>query len=79
MFFRIPEINPISECIHKYNKLALKKKQVQQVQCCFIENQTKQQAQLAVKGARRITTAQEAACWPHETNPRTGEAAIKSH
>jgi len=78
MFFRIPEINPISECIHKYNKLALKK-QVQQVQCCFIENQTKQQAQLAVKGARRITTAQEAACWPHETNPRTGEAAIKSH
>ena len=78
MFFRIPGINPLSECIHRYNKLALKK-QIQQVQCCFTEKQTKQQAQLAVKGARRITTAQEAACWPHETNPRTGEAAIKSH
>jgi len=48
MFFRIPGINPLSECIHRYNKLALKK-QIQQVQCCFTEKQTKQQAQLAVK------------------------------
>ena len=65
--------------MHSQVQVSLKKKQVQQVQCCFIENQTKQQAQLAVKGARRIMTAQEAACSPHETNPRTGEAAIKSH
>jgi len=55
-------------------QVSLKKNKYNKFNAVFIENQTKQQAQLAVKGACRITTAQEAACWPHETNPRTGEA-----